>query len=58
MDKTEALWARKTEALWALEFRNGQRYERERILELLQDPQVSREELIQELSPEDEADWR
>jgi hypothetical protein len=48
----------KTEALWAIEFRNGQRYERERILELLQDPQVSREELIQELNPEDEADWR
>jgi hypothetical protein len=48
----------KTEALWAIEFRKGQWYERERILELLKDTSISREKLIEELSPIDEADWR
>lgn len=48
----------KTEPKWATEFRKGQWYERERILELLKDPSVSREELIDHLSPPEEEDWR
>jgi hypothetical protein len=48
----------KTEPLWATDFRKGQWYERERILELLKDLTISREELIEHLTPPDEEDWR
>jgi hypothetical protein len=48
----------KQEALWATDFRKGQWYERERILELLIDASISREELIEHLSPPEGEDWR
>jgi hypothetical protein len=46
----------KEEPVWATDFRKGQWYERERILELLKDLSISREELIDHLTPPDERD--